>query len=313
MSQRIHSFFQPRMSQKTAEILLASVIIARSTSFIFNKLGVGEMSIFNLIALRYLAAFSILLIPFHSRLKGLRLRTVLTSALLSGFFFLIMMAELTGLKTADSSVICFLENSAVVFVPLVSSLLACRLPAPAVLLSSGTALAGVFLLTARSGIHSLGTGEAFGILAALFYTAYIIITARMVPEKEAFQIGILQNGFLGLYGLGAAFVTGTARLPHSRLELVCILMLAIVCSAFGLTLQPVAQSHTTAERAGLFCALSPVSASLLGFVFLHEKPGIAGLIGAALILFSIFIPRLASRMPAKAGRLLPRRPAAGNI
>ncbi len=91
---------------------------------------------------------------------------------------------------------------------------------------------------AFSGIHSLGTGEAFGILAALFYTAYIIITARMVPEKEAFQIGILQNGFLGLYGLGAAFVTGTARLPHSRLELVCILMLAIVCSAFGLTLQP---------------------------------------------------------------------------
>ena len=67
------------------------------------------------------------------------------------------------------------------------------------------------------------------------------------------------------------------------------------------------------DPTGLFCALSPVSASLLGFVFLHEKPGIAGLIGAALILFSIFIPRLASRMPAKAGRLLPRRPAAGNI
>ena len=36
------------MSEKRAELLLACVIIARSTSFVFNKLGLGTMTAFNL-------------------------------------------------------------------------------------------------------------------------------------------------------------------------------------------------------------------------------------------------------------------------
>ena len=72
----------------------------------------------------------------------------------------------------------------------------------------------------------------------------------------------------------------------------CILGLAVICSAFGLTLQPVAQSHTTPERAGLLCAVSPVSASLMSMIFMGERLGVSGLIGAALIMSSIFIPKL---------------------
>ena len=46
------------MSEKRAELLLACVIIARSTSFVFNKLGLGTMTAFNLLAVRFLLAFA---------------------------------------------------------------------------------------------------------------------------------------------------------------------------------------------------------------------------------------------------------------
>jgi drug/metabolite transporter (DMT)-like permease len=62
-----------------------------------------------------------------------------------------------------------------------------------------------------------------------------------------------------------------------------------VCSGFGFTLQPVAQAGTTAERAGMFCALNPLVACVLGVVFLHEHIGAQGLVGAALILTGILL------------------------
>ena len=41
------------MSERKAEVLMASVIIARSTSFVFNKIGLGTMSAFNMLAVRF--------------------------------------------------------------------------------------------------------------------------------------------------------------------------------------------------------------------------------------------------------------------
>ena len=48
------------MSVRRAEVLLAAVIIARSTSFVFNKIGLGTMSAFNMLAVRFLLAFVLL-------------------------------------------------------------------------------------------------------------------------------------------------------------------------------------------------------------------------------------------------------------
>ena len=76
-----------------------------------------------------------------------------------------------------------------------------------------------------------------------------------------------------------------------------VLALALVCSGFGFTLQPVAQSGTTADHAALFCALNPFVAATLGAVCFHEHFGLAGLLGGALILAGI----LASCWPQKTG------------
>ena len=74
-------------------------------------------------------------------------------------------------------------------------------------------------------------------------------------------------------------------------------LLALVCSGFGFTLQPVAQSGTTADHAALFCALNPFVAATLGAVCFHEHFGLAGLLGGALILAGILV----SCWPQKTG------------
>ena len=64
--------------------------------------------------------------------------------------------------------------------------------------------------------------------------------------------------------------------------------LALVGVAF-LTLQPVAQSRLSAEKAGTLCALSPLVAGIMGVVFLKEALTLNMLLGDLLILISLVL------------------------
>ena len=272
------------MTQKKAELLLAAVIVARATSFLFNKIGLTTIGIFNILGLRYTFAFVLLAILFRVRLMHLKRSTVIRAAILSVSFFAIMTCELSSLKRTDPSTTAFLENTAVAFVPLFEAVIRRHLPSRVTVAGTVLALLGVACLTLKNGFGSFGAGELFGIAAAMFYAVYIILTSRL---------GVLQNGFLGLIGFTASFLFETPRLPQGGVEWGCVMGLVILCSAFGLTLQPVAQRYMPAERAGSFCALSPVASSMLTILFLHEKVTVLSLLGSALILTSIFVPKLA--------------------
>ena len=279
------------MSEKRAELLLAVVIIARSTSFVFNKLGLGTMSAFNMLAVRFLLAFILLVLLFHKRLRGVSRRTVFRGALLGGLFFVVMSCEMFALHTVDSGTVSLLENMAILFVPLLESALTRTAPRPVTLLSAAVALVGVALLTSGGGAFRIGVGECIALTAAVVYACAIITTDRCTHHGEdGFTLGILQVGFLGTYALIASLLFESPRLPQTSSEWGIILALAIVCTGFGYTLQPVAQSHTSAQRAGLLCALSPTFATIFGAVLLRERITPLGGVGILLILGSILLP-----------------------
>ena len=65
-----------------------------------------------------------------------------------------------------------------------------------------------------------------------------------------------------------------------------------MCTGFGFTLQPVAQSRLSADVAGLLCALSPFVAAVLGAVFLGEAVTPCRLAGMALIAVAMLVASL---------------------
>ena len=85
----------------------------------------------------------------------------------------------------------------------------------------------------------------------------------------------------------AMLLTETPQLPQSGSQWLMLAMLIIVCTGFGFTLQPMAQSHVSTARAGLFCAVSPAIAALLGVTVLGEPFGTLDVLGLVLILASI--------------------------
>ena len=286
------------MNRRQAELLLAAVILTRSTGYLFSKAGIESLGIFNLLALRFLLAFALLAIIFFRKFKAVKPGDILRGAILGGVFALVMSLELIALKTTDTSTASFLENTAIIFVPLIEALLIRKAPERAVLISTAASLAGVALLTLGSGSFGFTAGELYCLCAALVYAAAIIITDRFSRGGDGLMMGVMQVGFIGIYALAASFIFEAPRLPSGGTEWGMILALAIVSTCIGFTFQPVAQDHLSSECAGLFCALSPAFASLLGIVFLSEPMTFQGVCGAALILLSLYIPHIFARKAA---------------
>lgn len=263
---------KPRtMTRTQAELLLAAVIIARSTSYVLTKVGLQDMGKFTLLAVRFLLAFAFLAALFWRRLLQIDRRTLLSGLAMGGIYFCVMTAELTALKTVETSTVSFVTNTAVVIVPLIQAALSRRWPERRVLFGALACLLGVALLTLRGGL-TLTPGVGYCILEAFLYSTAILVTDRLTHAgADPLLSGVVQVGVLGV--------------------------LALVCSGFGFTLQPVAQSGTTADHAALFCALNPFVAAALGAVCFHEHFGLAGLLGGALILAGIVV----SCWPQKTG------------
>ena len=276
------------MKTRNAEFLLAAVIVARSTSLLFSKIGLNTLSPLNFLALRFGLAFAVLALFFVRHLRQVTQREVLCGMVLGGAFFAVMASEMFALKNTDASTTSFLENTAIVIVPLLDAFILRRRPQRKVMTAAVVSLTGVSLLTLHGGMH-IENGELLCLFTAMLYAIAISLTARLSVKGDAFLMGILQVGFLGLFSLIAACFFETPRLPRSHTEWLVILLLALVCSCFGFTFQPVAQKHLPADRAAQFCALNPLSTAILSTLFLHEDMGVYGLTGAALILGGILL------------------------
>ena len=253
------------MSEQQAEKLLAVLVLARSSSYLMSKFVLGELDTFNLLALRFLIAFAVLLVVLRKHCRQVNRKVLFHGAVIGTTFFLTLAAELTALHSAPSTTVSFLENCSIVLVPLMAAALRRRFPGKSTIGSAALAIFGVALLTlGRGGGMSLSAGECTALLAAFFYATTILLTSRFAREDDTLALGLVQVGTVGVLALTMSLLTETPHLPATLGGWGGVVMLALVCTGFGLTLQPMAQSHISAEKAGLFCALSPVSAAVLG-------------------------------------------------
>lgn len=277
------------MSEKTAKLLLASVIFARSSSYVLAKIGLSDIDVFNLMGIRFLMAFAIMFLLFHKRLLSANKSSLIAGILIGIAYFVVMSFEVFSLKTCESSTTAFLENIAIVIVPLLEALLLRRLPLPRSIISFFMAISGVALMTLQGSSISFTTGNFLALMAAVTYAIAIILTDRLSKKADALVIGIIQLGTMGTLSAIASCIFESPHLPNEPISWVALILLACICSCFGFTLQPVAQKYTSAETAGLYCAFGPLGAGIFGWICLNEALNFSSLLGAVLILLSILI------------------------
>ncbi|NOV03999.1 DMT family transporter [Paenibacillus planticolens] len=276
------------MKRQKAEWLMIAVTLCWGSSYLFMQYGLNTIAEFNLIALRFGLAFLVTAALFFKHLRKTDLPTIKYGALLGFLLFCIFTCITFGLKTTTTSNAGFLVSLTVIFVPLIYVFVFKKKLHPSLIIGICLAFIGMGLLTLNSQLH-IYPGDFLCILSALFYAVYIIITGTVVKNSDSLNLGILQLGFAGAFGLLFSFIFETPSLPATLNGWISILVLSLVCSAFGFVVQPLAQKYTTPTRTGLIFALEPVFAALFGFLFAHEILPLRGYIGAALVLLGVVV------------------------
>lgn len=288
------------LSVTASDLLFALAIVVRSSALLFSSIAMRGLEPFNILAVRFLLAFSILLILFRKRFLNINKKTFYRGLAVGLSFFSCMAFEMFSLKYSPSSKVAFLENLAMVFVPLIDAFLLRCLPKASAILSAIVALFGVALLTlGESGQMTLSKGEILAILAAFGFAVTIIITDRVSKNGDSFMIGVIQVGVIGFASLACSLIFEQTKLPSSGSQWGAIIYLAIVATCVGFVIQPVAQSGTTSSHTGLISSLNPVVAALLGAIFLGERFGTKGIVGAFLILFAILMQNYLEKISLK--------------
>ena len=268
------------------EILFALLVSARASAFLFNKLLIAHIGVMTLMAVRFLAATLLLFLFSPSRILHINRKTVIGGAVLGIVFWGIMVCEMY-----DTSLVSVLEHTAVVMVPLAEGALSRKMPSASAFLGSLLAFAGIICIGISSG--SMTGSIGLSLLAAVFYTADLILTKRVTtPETDAIGIGVVQLFVMGLLSLFSSFLLEPFSLPRGPREILMFLYLVFVCTVFGYTLTPYAQSKISVERAGIIAAVNPAVTTLLGVIVLGESFRFLAASGIGLILLSLLLPYL---------------------
>lgn len=276
------------MNKNGAMILMASVMIARGTSFIFSKWLMDDLAPMNVLAVRFILAFVILAVIFHKKLLALDKKTFFKGMMLGLGYTINMVVEMYSLKLIDAGTCSFIENSAIVIVPLYVSILTGTLPKKKTIYCAMVAFAGVAFLTLSEGA-TINSGIWLAILSALIFGVCIVLTDYVTREGDPVTMGVLQIGFMGLFSVILTLLVEKPRLPENHIEWSMILMLALICSCFGFTFQPVAQKYLSAEVAGVFTAINPLSTCLFGIILQEEKATFSKFIGGILIVIAVLL------------------------
>ena len=280
------------LNHKTAKYLLIMIVAARATSFCFSKICLQTVTPYRLLGIRFTLAFVLLAAVFYKNLiRDFSVSDMEKGVCFGVIYFLVVFCEYSGLKTTNSSTASFIENMAIVIVPFLNVPFSHKKPLKKDVICAFIAFIGIGFLTLTNQGLAVSGGELFLIGAAFFYAIAIVVTNLLSKKGNTLNMGIYQVGTIGILGLAFSSVSNTLVIPNSVEIYICILILAIVCTGFGYTLQPVAQSKLKAEEVSLFCAINPLVASIIGCLFLHEYPTVWNLIGELLIISVLVIHR----------------------
>jgi drug/metabolite transporter (DMT)-like permease len=203
-------------------------------------------------------------------------------------------ASITRTSVANATL---LANLASLFVTLAAWIFLRQRPTRIFLAGLGAALAGVTMLVHTSLAFSATglVGDAFGLVTAVFYAAYLLAVKGLRDRGEAaLDLMAVTTTVTAIILLPVALATGETMLPGSATGWLTLLGLALISHAAGQGLIAYALAHLPAAFSSVSLLLQPVMAALFAWVLLAEPLVPLQMVGGAVVLVGIYLARRGS-------------------
>lgn len=276
--------------QVKADLSLVAVTLFWGASYYFMDISLAELETFNLNALRFLIAFGIACLFAYKQIRSVNKSTLKYAAILGFVLVFVYMGATYGVQYTSLSNAGFLCALTVVITPILGFFVLKQKPEQKLILAVAIALLGISLLTLNEELRP-AIGDIFCIGCAFAYAVHLLIMESAVRKEEvdAFQLGVFQLGFAGLYQLIVSFLIETPGLPKTPQVWATVLVLSVFCTGLAFIVQALAQQYTTASHVGVIFTLEPVFAGFVAWFFAGEVLMGRAYLGAFLLLSSVFI------------------------
>lgn len=276
------------MTQKQADLLLLSAAFLWGSSYGLMKLGAETLAPVSIASMRCLFAFLILLPCFLKRLRNTNPEILKYSAITGFLIAGVFIGVIYGVIGTSASTAGFLISTSVIMVPVLHAIGSRKWPSLPI--SAGTLIVTAGLLI-FNGVKSMEMDKGFVLClgAAFLYALDILFTNAFTHRIDSLLLGLWQLFFAGLFAGMVSLALENPVCPSTINEWVSVLGLAIFSTAWGFTVQAMAQEYTTPERAAFIFSLEPVFAAIFACFVLDEEMGFTALIGAALILIGVWV------------------------
>jgi len=280
-------------TQIKADLMLLLVTLFWGISYWLLDISLNVLDPFTLNAIRFLFAFILASIFALNKLKKVSKTTLKFSALLGFVLLFVYIGATFGVRYTSLSNAGFLCALTVIITPILAFIILKQVPSKKLIVTVIICLIGIALLTLNSDLKP-ALGDLLCIMAAFAYAIHLLITEHAVKKEEvnAFQLGVFQLGFTGLFNFLLSFIVETPRLPETPKIWAAVLFLAIFCTGFSFIVQAVAQQYTSASHVGVIFSLEPVFAGLVAYFLAGEILTARAYTGAILLISSIFIMEL---------------------
>lgn len=270
--------------------MLVLVTLFWGISYILLDLSLEQIQPFTLNAMRFLFAFFVAGIISFNQLKSVNKTTLLYSALVGFSLLFVYIGATFGVLYTSLSNAGFLCALTVVLTPILAFLFFKQKPNPKLTVVVAMALAGIALLTLSGGMRP-ALGDILCIMCAVAYAFDLLITEIAVSREEvdAYQLGVFQLGFTGLFMLILCLIFETPTLPRTPAVWGAVLTLSIFCTGLAFIVQAVAQQYTSASHVGVIFTLEPVFAGIAAYFVAHEVLTPQAYLGAVLLVSSLFV------------------------
>lgn len=281
-----------RLAGHTATLFLLLATLVWGSTFIVVQDGINSMPMMMFMAWRFAIATIVLI---AMRPKALRMDA---QTFRRGLFIGIALAagywtQTFGLYTTSATVSGFITGMFVVLTPVAAWLVYGHRIGRAGFGAVALATGGVALISLKG--WSFGSGEAWTLLGAAFFSFQIMWLSHWGRPEIAYSTAIMQIGTCAVVFTSGGLVIDGWQVPQGADVWIPILFLAVFASAFAFIAQSWAQSHMTPTRAAVLLSTEPLFAAIFGVSLGGDEITTRIVLGGLAIFAAMLLVELAAK------------------
>ena len=256
------------MSKTENNILLFSITLCWSASYVFIKSLPAELSSYAYLTMTTGIAALLLTVIFWKRMKKITRSTVKSGFVLSLLLTFNLLMEKNGLSLLPTSNASFLSALTILIVPLIL-LTFRRKPGINSITGAGIILLGLCLTSRFSLAAFISMGSLYMLLACLASAGYIIAADKFTKQEDPLLIGIVQMICTAVSG----FVLWTIEEPttffsvnYTNSLLSSIFILAFFAKAYAYIVLMFSQKYADPMSVTIIASTEPVVTLLLALM-----------------------------------------------